>query len=200
MEEVLLKYLPERSVPTVFELIKSNNVALKIVNERVTKHGDYRRTPNGEHQITINANLNKYRFLMTMVHEIAHLIAIEKYGRGIKPHGVEWKYTYQQLMLPFINPSVFPNQLLPDIANHFKNPRASSDTDAKLSVLLKQFDEKTDKNYIFEIPLGSTFRIHNGKVFKKGNRRVKRYECLELSSGRVYLFQPNAEIELLKAN
>jgi len=200
MEQILLKYLPERSVPTIFELIKSNNVALKIVNERVTKHGDYRRTPNGEHQITINANLNKYRFLMTLVHEIAHLIAIEKYGRGIKPHGLEWKHTFQQLMLPFINPSVFPNQLLPDIANHFKNPRASSDTDAKLSVLLKQFDEKTDKNYIFEIPLGSTFRIHNGKVFKKGNRRVKRYECLELSSGRVYLFQPNAEIELLKAN
>jgi hypothetical protein len=200
MEEILLKYLPERSVSIIFELIKNNNVSLKIVSERVTKHGDYRRTQNGEHQITINANLNKYRFLMTMVHEIAHLVAIEKYGRTIKPHGMEWKHTYQQLMLPFINPSVFPNQLLPDIANHFKNPRASSDTDAKLSVLLKQFDEKTDKNYIFEIPLGSTFRIHNGKVFKKGNRRIKRYECMELSSGRVYLFQPNAEIELLKAN
>jgi len=200
MEKILLKYLPERSVPTVFELIRGNNVSLKIVNERVTKHGDYRRSPNGEHQITINSNLNKYRFLMTLVHEVAHLIAIEKYGREIKPHGAEWKYTYKQLMLPFINPAVFPNQLLPDIANHFKNPRASSDTDAKLSVLLKQFDERNDKNYIFEIPLGSTFRIHNGKVFKKGNRRVKRYECLELSSGRVYLFQPNAEIELLKAN
>ncbi|MDC3388067.1 SprT-like domain-containing protein [Flavobacteriaceae bacterium] len=200
MEEILLKYLPERSVSIIFDLIRVNNVNLKIVNERVTKHGDYRRTPDGKHQITINSNLNKYRFLMTLVHEIAHLVAIEKYGRAIKPHGVEWKHTFQQLMLPFINPSVFPNQLLPDIANHFKNPRASSDTDAKLSVLLKQFDSKTDKNYIFEIPLGSIFRIHNGKVFKKGNRRIKRYECLEVNSGKVYLFQPNAEIELLKAN
>jgi hypothetical protein len=200
MEEILLKYLPERSVSIIFELIRVNNVNLKIVNKRVTKHGDYRRTPDGKHQITINSNLNKYRFLMTLVHEIAHLVAIEKYGRAIKPHGVEWKHTFQQLMLPFINPSVFPNQLLPDIANHFKNPRASSDTDAKLSVLLKQFDSKTDKNYIFEIPLGSIFRIHNGKVFKKGNRRIKRYECLEVNSGKVYLFQPNAEIELLRAN
>lgn len=200
MEEILLKYLPERSVSIIFDLIRVNNVNLKIVNERVTKHGDYRSTPDGKHQITINSNLNKYRFLMTLVHEIAHLVAIEKYGRAIKPHGVEWKHTFQQLMLPFINPSVFPNQLLPDIANHFKNPRASSDTDAKLSVLLKQFDSKTDKNYIFEIPLGSIFRIHNGKVFKKGNRRVKRYECLEVNSGKVFLFQPNAEIELLSAN
>lgn len=200
MEEILLKYLPERSVSIIFDLIRVNNVNLKIVNERVTKHGDYRRTPDGKHQITINSNLNKYRFLITLVHEIAHLVAIEKYGRAIKPHGVEWKHTFQQLMLPFINPSVFPNQLLPDIANHFKNPRASTDTDAKLSVLLKQFDSKTDKNYIFEIPLGSIFRIHNGKVFKKGNRRTKRYECMEVNSGKVYLFQPNAEIELLKAN
>ena len=44
MEEILLKYLPERSVNRVFELIKINNVNLKIVNERVTKHGDYRRS------------------------------------------------------------------------------------------------------------------------------------------------------------
>ncbi len=200
MEEILLKYLPERSVKRVFELIKLNNVNLKIVNERVTKHGDYRRSQDGKHQITVNSNLNKYRFLITLIHEVAHLVAIEKYGRAIKPHGVEWKYTFQQLMLPFINPSVFPSQLLPTIANHFKNPRASSDTDAKLSVLLKQFDQKTDKNYIFEIPLGSIFRIYNGKIFKKGNRRIKRYECVEINSGKVYLFQPNAEIELLKEN
>ena len=63
MEEILLKYLPDRAVPTVFELIKNNNVSLKIVSERVTKHGDYRRTHDGKHQITVNSNLNTYRFL-----------------------------------------------------------------------------------------------------------------------------------------
>lgn len=198
MQQILLKYLPERAVPHVFDLLKENNVYLKIVNERVTKHGDYRRLPNGQHQITVNSSLNKYRFLITTVHEIAHLLAFERFGGKIKPHGVEWKMTFQQLMLPFINPSIFPNQLLPIIARHFKNPKASSDTDAKLSLALRQFDEKTDKNYIFELPLGSIFRIYNGKIFKKGNRKIKRYECLELSSGKIYLFQPNAEVELLK--
>ena len=93
---------------------------------------------------------------------------------------------------------IFPNQLLPLLARHFRNPKASSDTDAKLAIALKVFDEKeTDKNYIFEIPMGSYFRIHNGKIFKKIALRVKRYECLEVSSGRLYLFQPNAEVELL---
>ncbi|MET0759922.1 MAG: sprT domain-containing protein, partial [Flavobacterium sp.] len=87
--------------------------------------------------------------------------------------------------------------LLPLLARHFKNPTASSDTDATLSLALKQFDKQNDKNYIFEIPYGSVFRIHNGKIFKKGALRVKRYECLEMSSERMYLFNPNAEVELL---
>ena len=197
MQQILTKYIPERAVKPVFELLKSNQVYLKIVNKRVTKHGDYRRFENGQHQITVNASLNQYRFLITLIHEIAHLVTFEKYGRNIKPHGVEWKMTFQQLMLPFINPSVFPNKLLPLIAKHFKNPTASSDTDAVLSVALQQFDTDKPETYIFQIPTGSVFRIHNGKVFKKGNKRIKRYECTEIHSGKVYLFQPNASVELL---
>lgn len=198
MQKVLLNYLPQAAISPVFELIKSNHVYLKIVNERVTRHGDYRKLPDGQHQITINSNLNTYRFLITLIHEIAHLQAFKKYGRAIKPHGLEWKHTFQQLMLPYLRPEIFPIQLLPLLAIHFKNPKASSDTDTKLSLALKQFDEPNDKNYIFEIPFGSTFRLYNGKVFVKGNKRVKRYECKELATGRVYLFNPNAEVEFLK--
>jgi SprT protein len=197
MSEVLQKYLPEQAVSMCFELIKANHVHLKIVNERLTRHGDYRKHPDGFHQITVNSSLNKYRFLMTLVHEIAHLVAFEKYGRHIKPHGDEWKLTFQRLMVPFIRPDIFPNQLLPLLARHFRNPKASSDTDTTLSLALKQFDPENDKNYIFEIPYGSVFRIHNGKIFKKIAQRLKRYECQELSSGKIYLFNPNAEVELL---
>lgn len=196
MNSVLQKYLPEKAVAPCLELIKETRVHLKIVNQRVTRHGDYRKLPNGRHQITVNATLNTYRFLITLVHEIAHLVAFEKYGRKIKPHGPEWKRTFQYLMLPFIRPEVFPSKLLPLLALHFKNPKASSDTDANLSLALKQFDAKEEcKSYVFELPLGSVFRIYNGKLFKKGNRRVKRYECIEIPTGRVYLFQPNAEVE-----
>lgn len=197
MNSVLEKYLPEKAVPACFELIRINQVHLKVVNERVTRHGDYRKDELGRHQITLNSSLNKYKFLITLVHEIAHLVAIKKYGRTIKPHGVEWKHTFRQLMLPFIHPEIFPPNLLPLVAVHFKNPTASSDTDAKLSLALKAYDKKTDKCFIFEIPYGEIFRIYNGKVFKKGNKRVKRYECLELSTGKIYLFQPHAEVEIL---
>ncbi|WP_136668842.1 SprT-like domain-containing protein [Flavobacterium sp. H122] len=197
MQEVLFKYIPEHSVPLCFELIKANRVHLKIVNERITRHGDYRRDGNGSHIITVNFSQNKYRFLITLVHEIAHLVAFEKYGRNIKPHGDEWKMTFQRLMVPFIRPEIFPNNLLPLIARHFRNPKASSDTDATLALALKQYDPINDKHYVFEIPFGSTFRIHNGKVFKKVALRTKRFECLEVNTGKTYLFNPNAEVELL---
>ena len=197
MNETLSKYIPEHAVKPVFDLIVANEVHLKIVNERVTRHGDYRKGLNGKHEITVNANLNKYKFLITLVHEISHLVAFEKFGRNIKPHGQEWKYSFQRLMVPFIRPEIFPNNILPLLARHFKNPTASSDTDATLSLALKQFDKQNDKNFIFEIPYGSTFRIHNGKIFKKIALRVKRYECIEVNSGRTYLFNPNAEVELL---
>ena len=198
MIEVLQKYIPEAAVASVIQLIEKNNVHLKIVNERVTRHGDYRKNQDGTHQITVNTTLNTYRFFITLIHEIAHLVAFQRYGRAIKPHGKEWKFTFQQLMLPYINPQIFPQKLLPLIALHFKNPKASSDTDARLSLALKHYDPPNDKNYIFEIPPGGTFRLYNGKIFKRGNKRVKRYECVEVATGRLYLFNPNAEVEFLR--
>lgn len=200
MSETLSRYIPEHSVKPVFELIVANQVHLKIVNERQTRHGDYRKGLSGKHEITVNSNLNKYKFLITLIHEISHLVAFEKFGRDIKPHGNEWKYSFQRLMIPYIRPEIFPNHLLPLLARHFRNPTASSDTDATLALALKQFDQQNDKNYVFEIPYGSVFRIQNGKIFKKIAVRTKRFECLEISSGKTYLFNPNAEVELLKSS
>lgn len=198
MSETLLKYLPEHSVNLCFELIKANRVHLKIVNERQTRHGDYRKGITGKHEITVNANLNKYRFLITLVHEISHLVAFEKFGRNIKPHGNQWKITFQQLMVPFIRPEIFPHSVLPLVANHFRNPTASSDTDARLAFALKQFDErKPDVHYIHEVPSGSMFRIKNGRIFKKNGLRTKRYECIEVNTGRLFLFNANAEVEII---
>lgn len=200
MIDTLARYIPEHAVKPVFELIVTHHVHLKIVNERQTRHGDYRKGLSGKHEITVNSSLNKYKFLITLIHEIGHLVAFEKFGRRIKPHGQEWKYSFQQLMVPFIRPEIFPNHLLPLLARHFKNPTASSDTDATLALALKQFDQQNDKNYVFEIPYGSVFRIQNGKIFKKIAVRTKRFECLEMSSGKTYLFNPNAEVELLKSS
>lgn len=198
MKEILAKYIPPVALEPVLFLIKENQIYLKIVNERKTRHGDYRRYPSGEHQITVNANLNPYRFLLTLIHEIAHLKAFEFYGNHIKPHGTQWKHTFRNLMLPMLRPDIFPEDLLPYLARHFRNPSASSDVDASLSLAMKKYDPPNDLDYIFEIPLGAVFRMYNGRVFKKGRKRVKLYECVEVDTGRVFLFQPNAEVEVLQ--
>ena len=198
MKEKLAKFIPERAVDSAFQLIVKYDVNLKIVKERTSRHGDYRRLKNGHHIITVNGSLNPYRFLITLIHEIAHLVTFENFGLDIKPHGIEWKRTFQKLMLPYIRPEIFPAALLPVVAHHFKNPRASSDTDEKLALALKKFDPPSDLFYVFELPYGSTFRIHNGKVFKKGSKKIKRYECVEVKTGRMYLFNPNAEVEPLQ--
>ena len=198
MQQVLTDHIPQKALPKVLKLLEHDNLTVKIKNERKTRHGDYMRLPNGKHQITINSNLNQHRFLITLIHEVAHFEAYKNYGKFIKPHGLEWKHTFKYLMLPFLNPEIFPNDLLPLLANHFKNPKASSDTDVKLVWALKQFDESNDKTYVFEVPNGSNFKLYNGKIFKKGNKRVKRYECVELKTGKLYLFNPNAEVELLE--
>ncbi|PJB13390.1 MAG: sprT domain-containing protein [Flavobacteriales bacterium CG_4_9_14_3_um_filter_40_17] len=197
MIDKLKPYLPEAAASPVFELIKNNRVHLKIVNKRRTKHGDYRPMDSGGHQITVNAEGNPYRFLITTLHEIAHLLAFEKYGRKIKPHGMEWKQTFQHLALPYLRPEIFPSDILPVIARHFKNPTASSDTDLYMSQALRRYDSVTGKNYIFEIPKGIHFKVQE-RLFKKGKQRTKRFECMEISTGRIYLFHPNAEVETVE--
>ena len=198
MQKTLFDYIPQQAIPLIQDLISNDNLSIKVKKERKTRHGDYRKLPNGQHQITVNSNLNSYRFLVTLIHEIAHLEAYQKHGRFIKPHGKEWKQSFQHLMLPFLNPKIFPKDLLPLLAKHFKNPKASSDTDIHLALALKQYDEDNDKTYIFEIEEGVTFKLYNGRIFKKGLKRRKRYECIEISSGKLYLFNPNAEVELLE--
>jgi|TARA_Y100000385_G_scaffold287490_1_gene351876 hypothetical protein len=197
MADTLQDFIPKAAYDQVAQLLLHDNLVVKIKKERKTRHGDYRRLPNGKHQITINSNLNTYRFLITLIHEIAHFEAYKTYGKMIKPHGLEWKSVFQHLMLPFICPEIFPNDVLPLLAMHFKNPKASSDSDPVLALKLKQYDAPNGKTFIFEVPEGATFRLYNGKLFRKGSKRRTRFECTELASGRLYVFNPNAEVELI---
>ena len=198
MLEFLQDFIPEASYGQVAALLSDDNLVVKVKKERKTRHGDYRRLPSGKHQITINSNLNPYRFLITLIHEIAHFETYKSYGKKIKPHGPEWKSVFQQLMLGFLRPEVFPSDVLPLLASHFKKPKASSDSDSVLALKLKQYDPPNGKIFIFEVPFGSTFKLHNGKLFRKGSKRRTRFEGTELTTGRLYVFNPNAEVMLVK--
>lgn len=195
MRKTLSNYLPKTSIDLVIELLNKYPHHLKIVNQRQTKHGDFRLTKDKKYQITVNNSLNQFQFLLTLIHEIAHLATHLKYKR-VKPHGIEWKISFQHLMLPFMNPEIFPMELLPHLANYLKNPKASTDSDVKLALAMKKYSEKSDKSFIFEIPFGNDF-VFKKRIFRRGNKRRTRYECIEINSKKMYLFNQNAEVELV---
>lgn len=188
------KHIPENAIDLVQSLMELHDINLKIVNQRQTKHGDFRKLPNGKFQITINNSLNSYQFLLTLVHEIAHHITFKKYGR-VQPHGKEWKQQFQHLMLPFLQSTIYPSDMLGPLAQYLKNPKASTDSDVKLSLALRENIAEIGKSFIFELPVNSTF-IFRDKLYRKGNKRRTRFECIQIETNRVYLFNQNAEVIL----
>ncbi|MGB1971845.1 MAG: SprT-like domain-containing protein [Flavobacteriaceae bacterium] len=191
-------FLPLSAIEKVAHLLARYPIEVRVVKKRKTKHGDFRQLPTGAVQITLNAQPNPYRFLITFLHELAHHIAFQEHGFRIRPHGQEWKQTFRSISIPFLLETIFPQPLLAAFAQHLKNPKASSDTDEKLGRALKGFDPVTDKKTIFELPLGAQFSLDNGRVFQKGEQRRKRFECVEIRTQRIYLFQPNAEVNRME--
>lgn len=193
-KEVLQDYIPEESVLTVLDFLNTSNVQLKITKSRTTKLGDYRPPIRSKfHRISINHDLNKYHFLITLIHEFAHLNTWEEYNRKVKPHGKEWKQTYKDLMIPFMKESVFPKDILTVLHKFLKNPTSSS-VDTELTKKMREYD--TGKNYytLEELPDDSIFKIHNGIIFKKLERIRKRYKCKRMDNNRIYLISPIMEV------
>ena len=195
----MLDLIPKASHELIKKLIDSENLTIKVVKTRKTKHGDFRSQKNRKFQITLNQIDNKYRFLITLVHELAHFKVFQSFGNSVNPHGTEWKKTYKFLMLPFLNNLIFPEDVLRHLALHMINPPATTDSDLNLVIALQKHDLVDDKKmFLFEIPEKSIFIHNSSKLFVKLYKRRKRYICKELSSGKKYLFSPVARIKLNK--
>ena len=190
----LFKKIPEASLEYVKSLILSENITIKLKKSRKTKHGDFSVKKNGLCMITINDDLNEYRFLITLIHEISHYIAYKNYGSYIKPHGVEWKNIFKNLLLPIINSEVFPNDILRTLAIYAKNPKASSDTDLNLSLALNKYN-MNQYDYVFGLSNGSVFKASNDRVYVMIKKLKKRYECMDVLTKKLYLFSPNVKIK-----
>ncbi|MGB0177504.1 MAG: SprT-like domain-containing protein, partial [Owenweeksia sp.] len=197
-EHTLSKYLPEETLDLTMKLLRSAPVELRIKNPRKTKFGDYRFPRGSErHRISINGNLNPFAFLITLVHEMAHLKAFEDHGKTIKPHGDEWQSTFRELMKPYFERNVFPAALKSALSKSLQKGSASSCTDLELFRVLQTFNEKPAL-VVEQLNPGDCFSLGKGMIFKKGPKARKRYRCLNLANGREYMVHPLAEVKRIE--
>jgi len=201
-KKILAEYLPEIAVQPVADLIVKYNIHFRISRSRRTKLGDYRPPINQpHHKISVNHDLNQYAFLITFIHEVAHLIVFEKYKTRVSlPHGAEWKREYRDLMQTFINLKVFPKDVEKEVSRSIINSKASSTAEIELTRILRSYDEnkKEGVTHLEDLPEGSTFVIKTGRRFKKGTKRRVRFMCQNIDNQRWYLFHPLTEVKLLE--
>ena len=192
----LSKYIPSEAAPIISQWINDTSCRFKVTKSRSSKLGDYRAPYRGNpHQITVNHDLNPYAFLLTTVHEFAHLKTYQDFNNRVKPHGEEWKNSFKSLIQPFLKLNIFPTEVVVAINNYMNNPAASSCTDLNLFRILKKYD--TNPNtviHVEQLPVQSIFQLKNGRTFQKMEKLRKRYKCLELSTQKIYLFHPIAEV------
>lgn len=200
--EQLSNYVPKQAASIISRWIMDTGCVFKVSRSRTTKFGDYRAPHGGRpHRISVNHDLNEFAFLITAVHEFAHLMTWQEHRDRVKPHGKEWKSNFKYLMAPFFKLNIFPQDISTVLMRYMDNPAASSCTDVHLFRILRKYDPATNTTETVEtLPANSYFRTKNGKCYQKLDKLKKRFKCKELSSGRFYLFSPIAEIMPIHAN
>jgi len=193
----LQDYLPPGTYEPVLSYLRQYKVHLTVARERKSVLGDYRHsTHHANHRISVNGNLNPYSFLITLLHELAHLLTFEQFGNHVLSHGREWKAIYVKILDQFLQHQVFPGDIETELLRSLKNPAATTCAEDGLLRVLRKYDSKeSDNRLVEEIETNKLFRTHDGRVFKKEGKLRKRFKCIEIKTGRVYLFSPVYEVQ-----
>jgi len=193
---ILEKHVPQNAIHYCLDLWTSKPFHFKVTRRRQTKLGDYRFDPRTkEHTITVNHNLNPYNFLITYIHEYAHLLTTEKHHRRVSPHGKEWQREFQIALGPMLTTLIFPEELLKELMRHMRNPKASTQSDPNLVKALRKYDEPGEDNFVLdEIETGEHF-IFKGNLYQKLENRRTRVVCNHVVTGRKYLIPKIARVE-----
>lgn len=199
MIQQLLPFIPEGAGPHIEEMLKPHSFKLKVVRPRKTKLGDFRPGLRGaSHHLTVNGDLHPYHFLLTLVHEIAHMKTHEKYGMKVNPHGKEWQSIFQELMAPILKEDIYPDHISAEISRYLSKPKASCSADTQLLRVLRNEDENKSHILILEdLPENALFRIPGRQPMRKGKKRRTRFLCEELDTGRTFAVHPLAEVQTL---
>lgn len=198
--QALADFLPEGTFDRVVHYIHHYKVHLTISKQRKSVLGDYRHSGWGSnHRISVNGNLNKYEFLITLLHELAHLLTYELHKNRVEPHGKEWKGNYSRLLVDFVQQKVFPADVEKALQKSINNPSATANGETELLLVLRKYNEVKREGvlHMIDVPENALFQTENGRIFRKGALRRKRFECVEVKTGNLYTFSAITEVRLL---
>lgn len=186
--------MPAEAAPLIARWIVDLKVHFVISKPRKTKLGDFMAAHKGKPaRISVNSDLNPYNFLITSIHEFAHLGCYLKHANKVNPHGNEWKKIYTDMLKPFVSKSIFPEELIPVLVYHVSNPLASSCTCPRLSRALAQYDHNPGI-FLSDMNPKAVFTFHDIAYLKLEKRRT-RYVCQRLSDGKKFLISGRALVE-----
>ena len=166
--QILQRYFPEAAIPMVAEAYSQSRFNLRFKRPRASKLGDFRapRSDKGLCTITLNQDLNPYQMLVTFVHELAHYIVYVNHPKKhLEPHGMEWKQTFTQLLLPYLKPDIFPDDIIIALKRHLRHIKASSTADPNLAKVMKRYDKNASEGKtltVEDLPEGAVFQLGNG--------------------------------------
>jgi SprT protein len=194
IQEILSNHLPQTSLSYCIQLWQQHPFDFRLRKKRISKAGDFSCKHGQTPVITINHDLSPHEFLITYVHEVAHLHVHRQYGFRAEPHGEEWKKSFQILLAPLLHESIFPEPVLTGLEAHMVNPKASTYSDGHLMQLLRTLDPRAKKVVLLsELPEGSVFDFQ-GRWFKKGKLKRTRVLCQEIKSRKQYLVPADVPI------
>ena len=189
---LLEKYLPENCLPYLKKWFGDYVIHIKITRGRNSKLGDYRKMVDKSHQITINSTLQPPLFFFVLTHELAHLLAFENYGHRISPHGAEWKNAFRIMLLESF--AVYDEDLKPIILKFSKSPKANFMSSPDLVRYFHIEDYEDESSYIEDLEIRDQF-IYRKQIYIIEEKRKKNYLCIQLDTGKKYIFKPLARVE-----
>ena len=200
--QALAAYLPDNAFEPVVQYVHHYKIHLTVTRQRKSVLGDYRHAGGwGNHKISVNGNLNKYEFLITFLHELAHLFTYEQHKNKVEPHGIEWKNNYSLLLQDFVKRNIFPDDIIKALQKSIKNPSATANGETDLLIVLRNYSQQSRPGFITieKVPDGGFFITEKGRLFQKVGKRRKRYECIEVETNRHYSFSSLSEVQLVEA-
>lgn len=195
---ILRNHLPPQSVEWVYGFLNRHNVHFHITRERRSKYGDYRWPQKGHdfHEMSVNGDLNPYRFLLVFLHEAAHLETHVKYA-DVAPHGHEWQGEYARLLAE--HAVWFPPEVRPLVARYASRVPLYRPLLRQIEELLHRYDKDYVEGVVVhldDLPAGSRFRLKGcpERLFVSLEKRRTRWLCREVDTGRQYTVNGSAEV------